>query len=190
MEPQADSGQAYFDAVIRSDVPEIERLIAKHGSPPDRSAAANAFVRASQEGRLEVVEAFLRAGANPNVQSVAGATPLIAAAESGHLAIVHTLLRHGASPHQADSHHWTPLFYAARAQHLEVVRALVAAGADIAHRDVEGHSALDVSQWRPIKGPFSGSGVVNRSLHDSDVTRLLRSLLDSSGSPGVDYDNS
>jgi len=57
-----------------------------------------ALILAARNGHLVVVEALLRAGADPNHAMSDGRTALILAAEHGHLPVVEALLRAGADP--------------------------------------------------------------------------------------------
>ncbi len=55
-----------------------------------------AFLHASKEGHLPIVELLLKAGADINIQSKNGNTALIIASQYGHLAIVEALMNAGA----------------------------------------------------------------------------------------------
>lgn len=60
-----------------------------------------ALILAARNGHLEVVEALLKAGADPDHATADGRTALIMAAEGGHATVVESLLRAGADPNLA-----------------------------------------------------------------------------------------
>ena len=50
------------------------------------------MIRAAEDGRLELVQNLLRAGANPNAKSEGDVTALMWAAARGHVEVVKALL--------------------------------------------------------------------------------------------------
>src|SRR2546423_5776647 len=69
---------------------------------------------AADGGHIEVVEALLKAGANPDAWDRWSWTPLHRAAEGGHVRVVEALLKAGANPDAADE--WSPTPMHRRAQ--------------------------------------------------------------------------
>jgi len=61
------------------------------------------------EGKLDVVEALLAAGAEPDALNSAGAAPLHLAAQKGLLAVVSALLAQGADPNIKNAKGWGPV---------------------------------------------------------------------------------
>jgi ankyrin repeat protein len=97
------------------------------------------------EGRAELVQRLLEAGALPNAPSGSG-TPLMLAAARANAAVVDLLLRHGADPREAAPNGLTPLFMAITlGGDAEVVRRLVAAGADVNARALGAFTPLHVA---------------------------------------------
>lgn len=87
---------------------------------------------AAREGREDIVQLLLDAGANINLSSRKdGDTPLIIACSEGHVKVAQKLLSAGASVNGPNSGGWTPLLYAAYYGHKEVVELLLANGANI-----------------------------------------------------------
>jgi ankyrin repeat protein len=83
-------------------------------------------------GNRGAVEAFLRAGAEPNAIEGPGAvTPLHLAAGRGHAPIVQTLLKYRANVNQPDARGETPLVYALRGGRTNVIAAIQSAGGNI-----------------------------------------------------------
>ncbi len=89
------------------------------------------------------VEAFLRAGVDPNQPLHDGRTPLHIAAREGHANVIEALVACHASLDARDWIERTPLLMAAQGGHLEAVSALVASGADVSAKDAEGRTPLD-----------------------------------------------
>jgi ankyrin repeat protein len=90
-----------------------------------------------------IIEALLRAGANPNVAS-SQCTPLMSAAKYiDRTELISLLLKAGADVHgSAPKTKMTPLMIAAMWQNLTAIELLLAAGAAVNDRDSQGKSAL------------------------------------------------
>ena len=100
---------------------------------------------ASANGEIEILEALLNAGANPDVFNTSGFAALHVAAATGHVASVEALLNAGAKPsivNAAPTEHYaranfkrcagyTPLHFAAWRGTVESVDALIAAGGKV-----------------------------------------------------------
>jgi len=91
-----------------------------------------------------IVEALLRAGADPNItRADSGETVLMIAAKSGHPGVLQRLLAYGAEPNARDDvRGQTALMWAAAEAHPEAARVLVDAGADLEARSSTGISPL------------------------------------------------
>lgn len=102
---------------------------------------------ASGAGCLELVEALLRLGADPNMQDDGGHTPLYRAANQCASAtgpeVVRALVRAGANVNtDGGVTRATPLHMAARRGHVEIAQALLDCGAAIDARDALGDTPL------------------------------------------------
>ncbi|KAF8509935.1 ankyrin repeat-containing domain protein [Hysterangium stoloniferum] len=89
-----------------------------------------ALVAAASGSHIEVVQALLTHGADPNAQGSHYGTALETAAYWGHIEIVWALLAHGADPNVQGGHYGTALAAAASGSHMEVIQALLAHNAD------------------------------------------------------------
>ena len=110
--------------------------------------------RSSVEGKTELVEKLLNAGANPNATNSYGYAPLHVAVAAGQTAIVEALLNAGADPNAVPSEgsdsKWTleycggmtPLHFAAHGGNAEIIDALLAAGADADAADGAGTAPM------------------------------------------------
>ena len=120
-------------AATSGDLQRVEELL-KTGvnvNQPLGLPSNSVLNRAVEGGNPEVVEAILRAGADPNLVGETGMTALMMAAFFGKLSIIEVLLRHGAKKDLVEERHKnTALLIAVRKGHVDAVRALLKAGAD------------------------------------------------------------
>ena len=117
------------------------------------------IVLAATNGSAAVIEALLKAGANPNDASAEGETVLMTAARTGNPAAVSVLLKAGASVNATEG--WrgeTALMWAAAENHGAVVTLLIDHGADngcaLAHADLPQRPLQPGDAWdacRPRK---------------------------------------
>lgn len=128
-------GTALNFAVENSRGDVVIQLLAL-GAPATYTAL---LMAAQRRGSIEVVNALLQAGANPNPTLENVETPLHRAALRSSLPVVSALLAAGANPNATNSTWTTPLMMA---DSIEVVRALLAAGADVNRVDEDGNNAL------------------------------------------------
>lgn len=89
----------------------------------------NTFIEYVQKGDTTIIDLFLTAGMDPNLENTDGIAVLYVAAEKGHTAIVKTLLNKGATANVRGN--YKPLIVAAAKGHLEIVRELIGKGADV-----------------------------------------------------------
>jgi ankyrin repeat protein len=107
------------------------------------------LIAAVMRREVEVLEALLECGANPNVLLPDGLTPLEHAARAGLETMVQTLIERGAviEPRgdKLIGSGWPMLHCAASGGNLDVVKLLLENGADIFARDESGRTALDIA---------------------------------------------
>jgi ankyrin repeat protein len=100
------------------------------------------IARAVLTGDVDVVQAALAQGENPNRVTAAGQPLLMVATQKRHLAVTEALLDAGAFADIEDQFGNTPLMRAAEVGALAIIDLLIAAGADPDHLNLSGRTAL------------------------------------------------
>jgi ankyrin repeat protein len=137
------------NAVEVGGSPDMVALLLKNGADPDvlDSIGQAPLALAAKNGRLEVVQLLLDAGADVNTKFALGSgndkSPLIQAVENGHIEIVELLIARGADVQQQESEmQMSPLHYAAAHDEPDMVRILLENGADL--------NAENSFRWTPL----------------------------------------
>lgn len=134
--------QDLFVAVGRGDVAGLESLLRRGGDPNARnSLEMTPLMIAATTGRIPVVEALLRGGAELNAWCIFG-TPLTFAAMTGQAEATRFLLDRGADVAAKRPDGITVLMMAARSGAPEIVRDLLARKANVHATDNDGATAL------------------------------------------------
>jgi Zn-dependent protease with chaperone function len=139
-----DSTPPLIDAVVQGDLIKVNELL-QEGVELDTQDfdGWTALHWAVQDSNVDVTQAILGAGANPNIEDdYYGGVPLMTAASNGDTEIVTLLLQAGADINHQDYDGWTPLMYAVSNGQIDTVQALLAAGASTEHQDYSNSTAL------------------------------------------------
>jgi len=133
------------NAAERSDVGEVERLIAAGANPNAFEGTDNEppLQRAAVLGNMPVIAALLKAGAHVNGARSDGTTPVMRAAFNGFAAAIDALIAAGADAQRANNSGFTALHWASRYGYLDAVRVLLEAGAKTDVRDGVGKRPID-----------------------------------------------
>ena len=119
-------------AAKRNDLAAVQSLLRQR---VDANAAdgdgATALHWAAYHGSVEILDALIAAGAEPDRANDLAITPLALAAGNGHAPIVERLLARGADPNAASLTGVTPLMRASRTGSAASARALLARGANV-----------------------------------------------------------
>lgn len=115
----------------------VVRCLLKHGA----SVVSYVLDGAVRTGHTKVVDAMLRASANPNRPDPVRDSLLSLAASNGHLSIIKLLLKHGARIDHSQNG-LTPLVQAIINRQTEVALFLIRAGANIEARDNGGRTPV------------------------------------------------
>ncbi len=119
------------------DIAEVKRLIAGGVDVNERNTrGTTALMSGAFYGHLEIVQALLEAGANPDARSFMS-WPLASAMFEDHVSIVEALLLGGADTELTDNKGRTALMVAARDGQFEIAGLLVEHGADIEAVSIE-----------------------------------------------------
>jgi ankyrin repeat protein len=98
---------------------------------------------AATNGSAAMMEALLKAGANPNLALPSGETPLMTAARTGTVAAVQQLVDHGVDVNRTEpSKGQTALMWAVADEHVDVARLLLAHKANINARSTAGFTPI------------------------------------------------
>ena len=135
----APDDRALLEATKRGDVAAVKSLL-RDGADPNvaQGDGLTPLHLAAQEGRLEIAEILLGAGANVEAKTRIGDyTPLHLASGGAHASVVNALIEAGADPGAVTTRTGvTPLHFAAKAMNGEgVVRALLERGAPVNARE-------------------------------------------------------
>jgi ankyrin repeat protein len=123
----------FLGAVKRRDISLAKMLLATEGF--SKKHAEMALGLACVNGNIEVAQALLQAGVNPD-------NVLIVASKHGNIQIANLLIEHGASVNAQDLAWQTPLIIASINGHANMVKFLIEHGADTNHKDGSGKTAL------------------------------------------------
>ena len=156
-------GMALFCLASCSDPQEKSRTVL---SQQKLDFSVDDYFRAAREGRLDAMEAFLKAGMKADVTDPDGNTALLLAAEAGHGHVVTYLLDHKANPNAARNDGDTPLIVAARQGDRVAVRELLEKGAS-----PDAHNAQDLS-------PLAEAALEGRVAAIEELASKSRSSLD------------
>jgi hypothetical protein len=109
----------------------LTRLLSalRPGEPGSRSLPET-LTGAAAQGDLDLMQAFLKAGADPGERTPGFASPLVAACAAGQLEAVRFLIERGALLRPPDAV-VTPVQAAVMNGHVEMVRVLLEAGATV-----------------------------------------------------------
>jgi uncharacterized protein len=137
-----------FEAAAVGHLGQVRHLLAADPGAVHAVAADGfqALHLASYFGRLEVVEALLSAGADPNAvaSNQSAVQPLHSAAAARHTDVAERLLHAGADPNARQLGGWTPLHAAVLNQDRTLEDVLLAHGADPAVATDDGRMPADM----------------------------------------------
>jgi ankyrin repeat protein len=114
-----------------------------------RDQAGRAVYERTREGKLDVVKALVKDGAQVNYADQHGNTPLMAAIWEGHAALFRFLVARGALVSGRNKFGFTPLVLAVHYERIPMVKALLAHGAPINET-----YRLRVADGRATKNPL------------------------------------
>ncbi len=128
----------------------MREWLGDNGYPADNieAVAENGFtplMRASQQGRDDIVAALLTAGAKRNTKNIDGNNALWFACVANRPDLVDDLINAGVDLDNRNDNGATPMMYSASTGRPTVLARLLARGADLSIETLDGFSALDVA---------------------------------------------
>jgi len=135
-------------AILTQELPIVQSLLGSGAKADYRENGRPLLGWAAQTGNVPIVEALLKAGANPNVADEnIGHTPLMRAIETRFPEVVKVLLSSKANPNAKSADGKSCLVMAVESQTPAIVQAVVDGGADIKQVTADGDSpALTAAQ--------------------------------------------
>ncbi len=129
-------------AVERGDMRSVSAWL-DEGLSPDfmGSEVGSGLMIAAWHGNIEMMDLFIRRGANPRRANANGEQPLQLAAWNGHLDAVKWLLDHGANLNR-EGNYWGALHYAVFNGHAGLAHYLIGRGAEVNAHSPNGSTPL------------------------------------------------
>ncbi|XP_069467433.1 poly [ADP-ribose] polymerase tankyrase-2 isoform X2 [Ambystoma mexicanum] len=178
-----EADRELFEACRTGDVERVRRLVGTDNvNSRDTSGRRSSPLHfAAGFGRKDVVEYLLETGGNVHAKDDGGLISLHNACSFGHAEVVNLLLRHGADPNARDNWNYTPLHESAIKGKIDVCIVLLQHGADPTIRNMDGKTALDLSDptTKPVlTGEYKKEELLEcaRSGHEERLMTLLTPL--------------
>ena len=135
------------DAIRAGDIAAVRRLFADGFSAHSVDGNGTSFfLLAVERGLIDIVEAFLNAGADSNMtETDTGETPLLTAVICAQPAVAELLIRRGAMVDTRDRDGWTPLMHAVDGSDPDAVALLLRHRADARAESPEGDTPLSIA---------------------------------------------
>ena len=161
----------------------------------------SAFMIACKTGDIDLFEAILATGEDPESKTLTGGTPLMFATLGDRRAIVQRLLELEVDTDAQGSNGWSAMTIAAAKGYTAMIQTLASAGAEINVTDVYGWTplmrAVDNGHWSSVLLLSSLEGIEldnqdeagNTALHHAVVHRnldMVRQLIEKGASQGVE----
>ena len=176
------------DAVAAFNVGKVRKLLARGADPNTDLKATDgtmlpvlqwitsrvSFGEKFDATKLQIVNAYVEAGADVERPTATGETPLLFAAHTGSVPILNCLLKAGANIEAKNPDGVTALMAAANAGQSGAVRALIAAGANVNARDkANGTALLAAASFLPATIKVFNTPEVEKAAHLAIVKMLV-----------------
>jgi ankyrin repeat protein len=158
-------GGPLFQAVLNDNAGLLRQLLADGSSPNDFNAyGLSATALAARDGKCDLLDILIKAGARLDAKDTNGNTALILASDRGNGACVDELIAAHVDLNVTDRQGATALIHAAANGKLDAVKKLLAAKADPTITDFTGRTALaiaDTNRQRLVVNAFHAAGINN-----------------------------
>ncbi len=173
----AGCAPALHDAVEKSDITKVQRLLEKGADPDarDGDGMTPLMHAVKDDKKAYIVKKLIEHGADVNAKDAIGRTPLKFAVFEGAIKIVRILIKNGADVKSRDDDGWTPLMLAAKQGEVDIALILIEHGADVNAKDRLGRSVLNHALTENIVdvGHFFGDMLVKNGVSFPTERALL-----------------
>lgn len=132
-------------AIARGEIEKVEEELNKGANMNSLAGDGLSTLQWAIATRSEVLEYLLKRGANPNIESVEGATPIMNAVQSNKTEHLKLLIDYKGNVNKKDKRGFTALRRAAEMGHIEMVKELLEHGANKSI-EAEGYTALSLAK--------------------------------------------
>jgi len=134
-------------AIARGDLDKVKEELNKGANINSLAGDGLSPLQWCLGNNTDILEFLLSNGADPNIESVEGATPIMNAVQSNQKEHLKILIENKADVNRQDKRGFTALHRAAEMGHIEIVKELLQNGAK-KEIEAEGHTALSLAKAR------------------------------------------
>ena len=140
-------GTALHSAAAYGDAKLVEKLLLRGAKIEGLAAQFHAALYTASEARnLEVIQLLLKAGSNVVALTDTGTTSLYRAVRNGSPDVLDAIMQQDGNVNVSTWGSWTRLHEAAESDELAMAERLISTGADLLIENINGQTALDISQ--------------------------------------------
>ncbi len=137
-------------AIARGDLDKVKEELDKGANINSLAGDGLSTLQWCLGNKTDILEFLLSYGADPNIESVEGATPIMNAVQSNQMEHLKMLIENKADINKQDKRGFTALHRAAEMGHIEIIKELLQNGAK-KEIEAEGHTALSLAKARNNK---------------------------------------
>ncbi len=134
-------------AIAKREIDKVKEELKNGGNVNSLAGDGLSALQWAIAAEPEMMEFLLKEGADPNIESLEGATPIMNAAQSNKMEHLKLLIDYKGAVNKQDKRGFTALHRAAEMGHNEIVKELLSQGAN-KEIEAEGHTALSLAEVR------------------------------------------